>query len=85
MSAKNNITMKQARKYAEKTQEECAKILGVCRTTYIRLEENPSRLTIEQGKIFAQYGGLPVVCISFAYKLNLKLIEPSKGTSRKGK
>lgn len=66
MSAIIKFTVKQAQKYAEKTQEECAKRLGVCRTTYIRLEENPSRLTIEQGKIFAQYVGLPVECISFA-------------------
>ena len=54
MSAKIKFTVKQARKYAEKTQEECAKRLGVCRTTYIRLEENPSRLPIEQGKAQSQ-------------------------------
>lgn len=66
MGSKISFTVKQARRYADKTQAECAKQLGICRHTYMRLEENPSLITIEQSKAFAQYVGLPVECISFA-------------------
>lgn len=66
MAVKISFTMKQARRYADKTQLECAKHLGVCRQTYIIMEENPARMTIEQGRQFAQFVGLPVECISFA-------------------
>ena len=66
MAHKITFTMKQARRYADKTQLECAEYLGICRHTYMILEEHPARLTIEQGKQFAQFVGLPVECISFA-------------------
>ena len=42
------------------TQEECAKVAGVSKPTYRKLEENPSQVTIEQAERLAEHFGCPV-------------------------
>lgn len=61
-----NFTMKQARKYAGFTQLEMAKKMGMDRSTYIKLENNPDRMTIERAKRFATITGIPYDSIFFA-------------------
>lgn len=43
-------TVKQARLLRGKTQDEVAKEMGICRSTYMRIELEPEKITIEQAK-----------------------------------
>lgn len=54
------LTVKQARRMAEKTQAEMAKELGIDRSTYIKLEKDPDRATVSQAKKISQVTGVPV-------------------------
>jgi DNA-binding XRE family transcriptional regulator len=54
-----NFTPKQARRYANKNQQETAKSLGVCRDTYADWEAHPEKFTIPYGKKFATIVGIP--------------------------
>lgn len=46
------FTVKQARRYAELTQEAVAKALGVSVSTYARLEKHPELFTMSQAQRF---------------------------------
>ena len=54
------FTVRQARVMAGLTQAEVAKRLGINRTTYIRLEKDPTRATVRQLGLIAQLTGIPV-------------------------
>ena len=43
-----SFTIKQARLFADKTQQEMADFLGIHVQTYRKLEENPAKATVEQ-------------------------------------
>ena len=59
------FTVKQARRYAELTQEAVAKALGVSVGTYARLEKHPERFTMEQAQRFCKAVSLPADEINF--------------------
>lgn len=48
-------SVKQARLLAEKSQVETAKMLGVHKQTYRKIEQNPETATIEQATKLAHY------------------------------
>ena len=52
-----NFTVKQARVLANATQKEMAEYLGISRSTYIKIENNPGKATIEQAKKIGRYSG----------------------------
>lgn len=64
------LTLKQARRMAEKTQSEAAHALGVSEKTYRKIEKNPEIATIKQAKTLASYFGYPYDSISFATHSN---------------
>lgn len=53
------ITMKMARIYAKKTQQQLADKMGVHVQTYAKMENNPEDVTIREAKLFAEIVGLP--------------------------
>ena len=53
-----SFTIKQARKLADKSQNEMAKALKVHVQTYRKIENNPRMATIDQVKIIAEQTGL---------------------------
>ncbi len=59
------FTMRQARDYAHKTQQECADFLGIHVQTYRRIEENSKTATIEQARKFSDFTGVPFDSIVF--------------------
>lgn len=59
------FTLKQARKHADKTQLEMAKILGISRDTYMKLERSPEEVTIKQALIISNITGIPYDDIFF--------------------
>lgn len=59
------FTVKQARSIAGKTQAGMARLLGIDRSTYIRIEKDPSRATVSQAKKISQETGIPVGQIFF--------------------
>jgi len=54
------FTIKQARSHAGFTQAEIAKILGINRNTYIKIEKEPPRATIKQINTISKVTGIPV-------------------------
>ncbi len=54
------ITLRQARRIADLTQKQMADILGMAINTYRKLEEDPSKATIEQAKKVSVATGFPV-------------------------
>lgn len=58
-------TLKQARLLSGKTQVEMAKMLGVCRDTYRKLELHPGVATIEQAKAISKITSIPFDQIFF--------------------
>ena len=60
------LSLRQARRLKEKTQNEMAKLLKVNVMTYRKIEENPDRATIEQAKKIAEYLGVTYDEIFFA-------------------
>lgn len=59
------FTLKQARKYADKTQKQLAEHLGVCVDTYRALEENPENATVKQAYSISDFLGIPYNDIIF--------------------
>lgn len=59
------FTLKQARRYAEKTQKQVAVAIKVCVDTYRAIEENPENATIKQAKEIAAFLGIPYNDIFF--------------------
>lgn len=49
------FTLKQARLFADKTQRETAKYLGINVDTYRAIEKDPERATIYQAKALSAY------------------------------
>ena len=59
------MTVRQARNFAGVTQAEMAKQLKIHRSTYIKLEKDPGKMTIEQAQAISQVTGIPVDDIFF--------------------
>lgn len=59
------FTVKQARMFRDKTQEQCATILGIHVQTYRKLEENPEEMTIKQASVFARFVDIAMADIIF--------------------
>ncbi len=49
------LTLKQARRLADKTQQEVANYIGVCVDTYRALELHPDNATIKQAKLISNF------------------------------
>ena len=60
------FTVKQARKYAGKTQSEMAEALKIHKDTYRKIENNPKTATIDQAKKIADFTGIEFDQIFFA-------------------
>lgn len=60
-----NFTVKQARQHAGKTQASMAEQMGLHRHTYMKLEENPDRLTVLQARQISIITGIPLDAIIF--------------------
>lgn len=65
-----SYTVKQARRIAEKSQTDAAKAIGVCLSTYRKLEEAPENMTIKQAMTAAKFFGIPYDDIFFASNSN---------------
>lgn len=53
------FTVKQARNFAGMTQADMAKVLGIDRTTYIKIEKDVSRATVAQVEKISTATGIP--------------------------
>lgn len=60
-----DFSVRQARRFAGKTQRELADKMGICVDTYRAIESNPENATIKQAKIISQITGIPVDKIFF--------------------
>jgi transcriptional regulator with XRE-family HTH domain len=60
------LTLRQARRLREKSQEELARQIGVHVNTYRKLEENPDTVTIAMAKRISQVLGISYDEIFFA-------------------
>ena len=58
-------TVRQARSLKGLTQVEMAKLLGISRDTYIKIETNPSRTTVAQACQISKITGIPFNDIIF--------------------
>lgn len=65
------LSLRQARRLKEKTQNEMAKLLNVHPMTYRKIEENPDLATIEQAKKIADYLDVDLDEIFFARESQL--------------
>lgn len=54
------FTVKQARHMADKTQKEMAELLGIDRSTYMRIERNPEKATVGQARKISAITGIPM-------------------------
>lgn len=61
------LTLKNARRIAEKSQEEMAKAIGVSRVTYSKIEKNPDNATIAQAKAISNVLKIPYDEIFFGF------------------
>ena len=59
------LTLRQARRLQDKTQDEMAALLKIHVTTYRRIEEKPESATIEQAKKISEYLKVPYDDIFF--------------------
>ena len=50
-----HLTLRQARRLRDKSQDEMAELLDVHVQTYRKLEENPDNVTIEQAKKISRF------------------------------
>ena len=64
------MELKEARMAAKYTQQEVADHLGISRPTYISMEKNPDRVTIQDANRLAQMFGVSVDKIFFATNSN---------------
>lgn len=60
------FTVKQARLFAGKKQQEMADFLGIHVQTYRKLEKKPSTTSVEQAKKISEITGIPYDQIFFA-------------------
>lgn len=54
------FTLKQARKYANLTQEQAATALGVCRHRYMKIEKNQNEATVAELNALSRITGIPL-------------------------
>lgn len=54
------FTIKQARKYANLTQEQTANALGVCRHRYMKIEKDQNEATVAELNALARVTGIPL-------------------------
>ncbi len=59
-------SVKQARLLSGFTQAQMARGLEITRETYIRLEKNPDKITVAQGRRISKITGVPFERIFFA-------------------
>lgn len=67
------LTIKQARKVADLTQDQVAAALGVHVQTYRKLEDKPEMATVAQAKKIAEITGISVESIFFCSQNELKV------------
>lgn len=60
------LSLRQARRLKDKSQEELADVLEIHVQTYRKLEENPDSATVEQAKKISSFLGIPYDEIFFA-------------------
>jgi DNA-binding XRE family transcriptional regulator len=65
-----NITLKQARRLREMTQQEMADLMQVGKSTYLKLEKNPSLCTVAQAKRACEILGFDVGQIFFEQNIS---------------
>jgi len=54
------FTIEQARKYAGFTQEQMGKAIGVHRSTYMKIEKDPTTATVHQINLISDVTGIPI-------------------------
>jgi DNA-binding XRE family transcriptional regulator len=59
------MTVKQARAVAGLTQAKMAEKLHIHRSTYFKLEKEPTKFTVEQAKEISEITGVPIDDIFF--------------------
>ncbi len=65
MDGTGRFTVKQARMLRDKSQEECAEYINVHVNTWRKLEQNPSKMTVEQALLFCNFVNLKAKQINF--------------------
>lgn len=65
------FTLKQAREYRDKTQDEMADMLGIHHQTYRKLENNPDIVTVKQAKEISLFLKIPYDIIFFGKNSSL--------------
>lgn len=54
------FTIKQARKYANLTQEQVANAIGVCRHRYMKIEKDQNEATVAELNALSRATGIPL-------------------------
>lgn len=54
------FTIKQARKYANLTQQQIANAIGVCRHRYMKIEKDQNEATVAELNALARVTGIPL-------------------------
>lgn len=60
------MNLREAREKANLTQQEVADALGVSRPTYISMEKNPDRISIDEARHLSELFGVSVDSLFFA-------------------
>lgn len=55
-----SFTLRQARRYRDKTITDMADMLNISRTTYIRLEANPTNIKLSTALSISDYLDIPI-------------------------
>lgn len=58
-------TVRQARNLKGLTQLEMAKLMGISRDTYIKIESDPTRSTVAQASRISEITGVPISDLNF--------------------
>lgn len=59
------FSVPEARRFRNLSQESVANSLGISRSTYVLLEKNPEKMTIERAKKFSDVVNIPMENIIF--------------------
>lgn len=62
-----SFTLRQARRYRDKTITDMADMLNISRTTYIRLEANPTNIKLSTAQSISDYLDIPIDDIIFTH------------------
>lgn len=60
------MNLREAREKAKLTQQEVADNLGISRPTYIAMEKNPDRVSIDEARHLSELFDIPVDSLFFA-------------------